>query len=484
MLFKQIYEEGLAQSSYLIGCQVSGEALVLDPRRDIRVYLEEAQKSGMRIVGVAETHIHADYLSGARELAQATGARLYLSDEGDENWKYKGLEGFDCQLVKEGDRIKLGNLTLTVVHTPGHTPEHISFLLTDGAAAREPGYMLTGDFVFVGDVGRPDLLEEAAGIAGTAEPGARRLFKSLKEKFLSLADYVQVWPGHGAGSACGKALGAVPSTTVGYERRFAWWADYLRTGDEEGFVKALLAGQPEAPYYFAQMKRLNRDGMPVLGDLPRPRALTPEQLQRKLQEGALLVDTRDKLAFADGHLHGAIHLPDNKSFSTWAGWLLPYGRELILLASAERVPELVARLVRIGLDKVVGYIPCLEGYGEDRLEVIPQLSAAEAKKRWERGEVAILDVRGVDEYQAGHIPGALNIHAGRVINHLEDIPKDQPVVVHCLGGDRSSTALSALMAAGLTNLINLTGGFRAWQEEGFPVEKEPAHDLVGTGHKA
>ncbi|MCL6526143.1 MAG: MBL fold metallo-hydrolase [Thermaceae bacterium] len=478
MLFKQIYEEGLAQGSYLIGCQASGEAIVVDPRRDIRVYLEEAQKNGMRIVAVTETHIHADYLSGARELAKATGATLYLSDEGDAAWKYSGLEGFEYRLVKDGDAIRLGNLSLKVVHTPGHTPEHISFLLTDGAAASEPGYFLTGDFVFVGDLGRPDLLEEAAGIAGTAEPGARRLFKSLKEKFLTLPEYVQVWPGHGAGSACGKALGAVPSTTVGYERRFAWWADYLRNDDEEGFVQALLAGQPEAPYYFAVMKRLNRDGMPILGDLPKPRELTPEQFQRKLKEGALLVDTRDKLAFAGGHIHGAINLPDNKNFSTWAGWLLPYDQELILLAGEERVPELVARLVRIGLDRVVGYIPSLEGYTEGELETVSQISAAEAKQRWERGEVAVLDVRGADEYQAGHVPGALNIHAGRVMNHLGAIPKDKPVVVHCLGGDRSSTAISALMAAGFTNLINLTGGIRAWQGERFPLEKGPARELV------
>ncbi|MCS7058116.1 MAG: rhodanese-like domain-containing protein [Meiothermus sp.] len=473
MLFKHIYEEGLAQGSYFIGCQAAGLAVVVDPRRDIQVYLEEAQKNGMKIVAVTETHIHADYLSGARELAKATGAKLYLSDEGDENWKYRGLEGFEYQLLKDGDQIKVGNITLTAVHTPGHTPEHLSFLVQDGATASEPGFFLTGDFVFVGDVGRPDLLEEAAGIQGTAEPGARRMFRSLREKFLSLPDYVQVWPGHGAGSACGKGLGAVASTTVGYERRFAWWADYLRRNDEEGFVRALLSGQPEAPYYFAQMKRLNRDGMPILGRLPEPPQLTPEAFRQQLAAGALLVDTRDKLAFAGGHIKGAINIPANKNFSTWAGWLLPYERDLILLAAPERVPELVKQLIRIGLDRVVGFIPGLENYAQGELEVVPQITAAEAKARWEKGELFVLDVRGADEYQAGHIPGALNIHAGRVMRQLSQIPKDRPVVVHCLGGDRSSTAISALMAAGFTNLINLTGGIRAWQQEGFPVEKGP-----------
>jgi len=480
MLFKQIYEEGLAQASYLFGCQASGEAMVVDPKRDIDTYLEEAQKSGLKIVAVSETHIHADYLSGARELAQATGATLYLSDEGDENWKYAGLEGLKHQLLRDGDEIRLGNVRVKAVHTPGHTPEHLSFLVTDGAAAGEPGFLLTGDFVFVGDIGRPDLLEEAAGIAGTAEPGARRMFKSLKEKFLTLPDYVQVWPGHGAGSACGKALGAVPSSTVGYERRFAWWADYLAKDDEEGFVKALLSGQPEAPSYFAVMKRLNRDGMPILGDLPQPHRLTPEQFRQALQGGAVLVDTRDKFAFAGGHLPGSLNIPGGKNFSTWAGWLLPYDRPLVLLAGSEAVQGLVRQLVRIGLDRIVGYIPTLEGYAEGELEAVPQASAAEVKAKWERGEVLILDVRGADEYKAAHIPGALNIHAGRVMQNLQRIPKDRPVVLHCLGGDRSSTAISALLAAGYSNVSNLTGGIKAWQEQGFPTEKGETLQAVGA----
>lgn len=480
MLFKQIYEEGLAQASYLIGCQASGEAMVVDPKRDIDTYLEEARKNGLKIVAVSETHIHADYLSGARELAQATGATLYLSDEGDEYWKYSGLEGFKHQLLRDGDEIRLGNVRVKAVHTPGHTPEHLSFLVTDGAAAGEPGFLLTGDFVFVGDIGRPDLLEEAAGIAGTAEPGARRMFKSLKEKFLTLPDYVQVWPGHGAGSACGKALGAVPSSTVGYERRFAWWADYLAKDDEEGFVKALLSGQPEAPSYFAVMKRLNRDGMPILGDLPQPHRLTPEQFRQALQGGAVLVDTRDKFAFAGGHLPGSLNIPGGKNFSTWAGWLLPYDRPLVLLAGSEAVQGLVRQLVRIGLDRIVGYIPTLEGYAEGELEAVPQASAAEVKAKWERGEVLILDVRGADEYKAAHIPGALNIHAGRVMQNLQRIPKDRPVVLHCLGGDRSSTAISALLAAGYSNVSNLTGGIKAWQEQGFPTEKGETLQAVGA----
>lgn len=469
MFFRQIYEEGLAQASYVVGCQESGEALVVDPRRDVEVYLEEAQRQGLRIVAVTETHIHADYLSGARELAAATGATLYLSDEGGEDWKYRGLEGFDYAPLKNGSEIRLGNVRLTALHTPGHTPEHLSFLVTDGATADEPGILLSGDFVFVGEVGRPDLLERAAGVAGSAQTGARQMFESLKEKFLRLPDYVQVWPGHGAGSACGKALGAVPSTAVGYERRFAWWADCLREGDQEGFVKALLEGQPEAPSYFARMKRLGRDGMPILGALPAPRPLEPGEFRRLLSEGGMLVDTRDKRAFAGGHLRGSVNVPAGKNFSSWAAWVVPADKPLVLLAGPEQALDLVPKLVRVGLDRVAGYIPHLEGYAGE-LEAALQVSADEARALWERGEAAVLDVRAADEYRAGHIPGALNVYAGRIMESQGSIPRDKAVVVHCAAGDRSSLAVSALTAAGHRNLLNLTGGIKQWREQGYPLE--------------
>lgn len=481
MLFKQIYEPDLAQASYLIGCQANGTAVVVDPRRDISVYLEEAGKNGLSIVAVTETHIHADYLSGARELAKATGAALYLSGEGGQDWQYKGLEGLKHVLINDGDEIKIGNVRLQALHTPGHTPEHISFLVTDGATTDKPGFVLTGDFVFVGDIGRPDLLEEAAGQAGTAEPGARRMFQSIQEKFLTLPDYVQVWPGHGAGSACGKALGAVPSTTVGYERRFAWWADYLAANHQAQFVQTLLADQPEAPSYFSMMKKLNRDGMPILARLPEPAKLAAEEFQKLLAGGAVLVDTRDKLAFAGGHIKGAINIPATKNFSTWAGWLLPYDKPLVLVANPELIPDLAAKLIRVGLDNIVGFIPDLEGYAESELETVPQVTVLETEAKWRRGEAVILDVRAADEYKSGHIPGALNLHAGRVMRNLQRVPKDRPVVLHCASGDRSSTAISALLAAGYTNVMNLTGGIRAWQEQGFLLET--ASDQGLTSHK-
>src|SRR5215217_2551216 len=273
MLFTRIYDEDLAQASYFIGCQATGEALVVDPRRDIQVYLEEAEKHAMRIVAVTETHIHADYLSGSRELAAATGARLYLSDEGDADWKY----GFQGERLYDGDEISVGNV-----------------LLTEGATTDEPGFVLTGDFVFVGDLGRPDLLDEAAGGKDTRFVGAKQMFASLREKFLTLPDYVQVWPGHGAGSACGKALGAVPTSTVGYERLFSWWGRYVEGNDEEGFVEAFLEGQPDAPVYFGRMKRQNRSGPALLGKRPGLTRYAPGELGQKLQdEEIVFVDTRD-----------------------------------------------------------------------------------------------------------------------------------------------------------------------------------------------
>lgn len=247
---------------------------------------------------------------------------------------------------------------------------------------------------------------------------------------------------------------------MGYERRHAWWAEYLERDDEEGFVKALLQGQPEAPTYFKEMKRLNRDGMAILGGLPHPGRLTPAQFERWLREGAILVDTRDKFAFAGGHIPGSINIPAGKNFSTWAGWLLPYDRPLVLLARPEEVEALTRALVRIGLDEVVGYIPGLEGYAQGELETVPQVTAKEAKELWEKGKAFVLDVRGRDEYLAGHIPGAQNIHAGRVLAHLHRLPKDRPLIVHCVGGDRSSTAISALLAHGFRNALNLTGGSR------------------------
>lgn len=288
MLLERIYDEDLAQASYFIGCQTKNEAIVVDPRRDVQEYLDLAAHHGMTITHVTETHIHADFLSGTRELAARTGAQIHVSGEGGEDWTY----GFEGNLLHDGDVITLGNITVTAQHTPGHTPEHLGYLITDGAFAQAPGYYLTGDFVFSGDLGRPDLLDEAAGFQDTRFAGAKQLFRSLKEKFVGLPDHVQVFPGHGSGSACGKALGALPSTTVGYERTYAWWAEYVANDDEQGFVDELLDGQPDAHAYFARMKKQNKLGPAVLGELTPLAELTGEQAVARVAAGDVLADTR------------------------------------------------------------------------------------------------------------------------------------------------------------------------------------------------
>ena len=290
MYIKRIYDTDLAQASYIVGCQQQGTAIVIDPTRDADQYLRLAEQEGLSITHVTETHIHADYLSGSRELAERAGAALLLSDEGGPDWSY----AFPHQGLHDGDTITLGNITLKVLHTPGHTPEHLSFLVTDGARGTEPGLLLTGDFVFVGDLGRPDLLDEAAGGHDTRYGGAKQMFASLRDKFLTLPDFVQVWPGHGSGSACGKALGAVESTTVGYERALSWWAPLVQAGNEQGFVDELLAGQPDAPSYFGRMKTQNRAGPALLGTPETLGQLSTLQVQQALEGGARLLDTRPR----------------------------------------------------------------------------------------------------------------------------------------------------------------------------------------------
>ncbi len=262
MYFQHVYDKSLAQASYFIGCQKAGVAAVIDPKRDVDTYLDIAKQNNMKITHIFETHIHADFLSGSRELAALTGAEMYLSAEGGKGWEYE----FTHKGVKDKDVIKLGNLLFEVLHTPGHTPESISLLLTDTPASMEPVMLFTGDFVFVGDVGRPDLLEKAAGVVGTADAGAVAMYKSI-QKFNALSDFIQVWPGHGAGSACGKSLGSVPSTTVGYEKARNWAFQY--SNNEKGFVKYLLTDQPEPPKYFAKMKSLNKIERPLLTSVPK-----------------------------------------------------------------------------------------------------------------------------------------------------------------------------------------------------------------------
>lgn len=477
MFLKRFYDDGLAQASYLIGCAVTDEAIVVDPNRDIAQYLAAAAEEKLRITHVTETHIHADFVSGSRELARATGATLYLSAEGGPEWQYAFAREDGATLVRDGDVISVGHIRLEAMHTPGHTPEHLSFLVTDTAGANEPMGILTGDFVFVGDVGRPDLLERTAKVANTMENGARQLFRSL-ERFRALPDWVQVWPGHGAGSACGKSLGAVPMSTVGYEKRFNWGVGTL---DEAMFVTMVLAGQPEPPLYFAEMKRINRDGPRILGGFPRPARADHTSLEHALKHGTVVVDTRAADVFARGHVPGTINIPLNKSLSTWAGWLVRYDTDIHLIADDDAaVARAIRELAMIGLDRVTAWyradiIDAWKSAGRNRaLGTVRTTNTTALVPLVARGEVTVLDVRNRSEWDAGHLPGAMHIPVGYLEQRLADLPRDKPIVVHCQGGGRSAIATSVLQKLGVTNAVNLTGGFGAWKTDGHDVVRDVA----------
>ncbi|WP_353128989.1 MBL fold metallo-hydrolase [Parapedobacter pyrenivorans] len=461
MFFQHIYDQSLAQGSYLIGCQATGESIVIDAKRDVDTYLDIAKQNGFRITHVAETHIHADFLSGTRELAALTGATMYLSDEGGPDWQYQ----FAHEGLRDGSIIKVGNLTLEVIHTPGHTPESISFLLRDHPATDEPIMLFTGDFVFVGDIGRPDLLEKAAGLVGTQEIGAHQLFQSLT-KFSNLPPYVQVWPGHGAGSACGKALGAVPSTTVGYELIRNW--AFRFENDEKEFTDYLLTGQPEPPTYFATMKKLNKVDRPLLTQVPQHPKLTKDQFLSAYQGGAKIIDTRPKIKHATGAIPGSLGIENSRSFSTWAGWLVGYDEQIVLVADDAQVEDLTRKLMRIGLDNILGYISGVDDLGL-ALETRNIIDMDTFGSLLGRDDVQVVDVRSATEYAAGHVPGAINLFVGTLADHLDKLDRSKQLVIHCQGGARAAIAQSVLAAYGFKDVQNFSGGMAEWRSKNQPV---------------
>ncbi len=467
MYFQHVYDKTLAQASYFIGCQKAGVAMVIDPKRDVDTYLEIAQQNNMKITHVAETHIHADFLSGSRELAALTGAKLYLSDEGGPDWQYE----FPHVGLRDGDTFSVGNLKFDVVHTPGHTPESISFLLTDVPASKQPVMFFTGDFVFVGDIGRPDLLEKAAGIKGTMNAGAKQMFNSIK-KFSGLPDYIQVWPGHGAGSACGKALGAVPSSTVGYEKIRNWALQYGE--DEAGFVKYLLEDQPEPPKYFAMMKKLNKISRPLLPEVPKLKKLSTADLQQALGDGMKVIDTRVKTEFAKGFIPGTINIQGNNAFATWMGWFVSYDEPFILIADETSLNDLTRKLMRVGLDKIHGYVENVGGWvsAGGALSKSEVITVDQLERILETNHTQIVDLRGASEYKTGHIKGTENIFIGTLEKDLAKIRRDQQVVIHCQAGDRSAIGYSLLYKHGFKNVKNYSGGINEWVNRGNPVVTE------------
>ncbi len=472
MLLKRFFHEGLAQASYLIGCQQSGEALIVDANRDVGQYIAAARSAGLRITHVTETHIHADYLSGSRELATITGAQLLLSAEGGQDWQYKFAREAGATFLQDGDTFSVGNVRIEAMHTPGHTPEHLTFLVADTLQSTQQIGALTGDFIFVSDVGRPDLLEKVAGSEGSMRAGAKLLFESLRRFTERCPDWLQLWPGHGAGSACGKSLGAMPQTTLGYEKLTNWAFQIDR---EEAFVEAVLDGQPEPPTYFATMKRLNRDGPPPLGELKTPRRLDAPELKSAIMRQELIVDLRRADEFAARHIPGTISIPLTRAFAGYAGWVLPYDRDLYLLAGGTdetAVRRAVSELSMIGIDRIAGWFggEALTSWSEHGETVAsPQIAPPDVAPRMSSGTL-VVDVRTLSEWRSGHIPGSLHIPLGRLVSQMTDRPRTQPVVLVCESGSRSSIGASLLTATGFTDVTNLTGGINSWRKEGLPLE--------------
>jgi hydroxyacylglutathione hydrolase len=472
MLIRQVMDEMLAQYAFLVGCQRTGEAIVVDPERDVDRYLDLAAREGLRIVAAAETHIHADFLSGVRELsARIPGLRVYLSDEGDAAWKYEWpkIDGANVTWLVDGATFRVGHIEFRTSHTPGHTPEHVSFAVIDrGAGASEPMGVLTGDFVFVGDLGRPDLLESAAGIAGAREPAARDLYASTR-RFLELPDFLQIWPAHGAGSACGKALGAVPVSTVGYERRVSPAIAASDKG-EQPFVDYILSGQPEPPWYFATMKRVNKTGPPILGKLPAPPRLTATDVAALVKDdGVQVIDTRpERQGFFAAHVPRSFHAPLNKAFPTVVGSLADPEKRIVLLIDEARVDEAVRALIRIGYDKTVGWAPTAT-VGELRaggmtLAAIESIDFEEFERRRIQRPLTVLDVRGASEYAERHVPNALNIAHTRLRARVQEVPRGGRVYVHCLSGARAAASAAFLAHEGF-DVVDVDGSFAGWQPQ-------------------
>ncbi len=478
MLLQYFYDNALAHASYMVGCQKTGEALIVDPGRDIDGYLAAASRSDMRITAAADTHIHADYVSGARELAERCGAKLYLSDAGPAEWKYRFAGSYDHQLLKEGDRFFVGNVCLDVIHTPGHTPESLTYLLTDvGGGASGPMGVFTGDFVFVGSIGRPDLLEETAGMVGTAAAGAKDLYRSI-QRFRELPDHLQVWPAHGAGSACGKGLGSIPTSTVGYEKRHN---PALQFRSEDAFVDYILAEQPEAPTYFALMKRVNKEGPAILGAVSSPPELPPERLADTSTSNQV-VDTRGGHAFANGYAAGTLNIP-LKYLAAWAGWLVDYARPLYLIAPVEDRPEIVRVLNKIGVEQIGGFFSPVD-LGDAGLltRSYEERSPKEVEPRVRDGEVILIDVRGDGEWNEQHVPGAQRCFLAHLPQRLPEFAGNTLVFL-CRSGGRSAIAASLALAAGVRHVFNLKGGIQAWARDGLAVNQgSPA--FVGRGADA
>jgi glyoxylase-like metal-dependent hydrolase (beta-lactamase superfamily II)/rhodanese-related sulfurtransferase len=459
MYFKQFYLGCLAHASYLIGS--AGEAAVVDPQRDVEQYLDEAAAQGLKLKYVIETHLHADFVSGHRELAARTGAEIVFGQKAGARFAHRS--------VKDGDELRLGDVTLRFLETPGHTPESIAILVTDTAVSAQPQKVLTGDTLFIGDVGRPDLV----GSKGfTAEQMAGMLYDSLHGKLLTLADAVEVYPAHGAGSLCGRNISKETSSTIGQQRQFNY---ALKPMPKAEFVRMMTSDLPEAPAYFPRDAEINRSGAPLLAELPRPAALEPEAVSELAQQGAVVLDVRTAAEFGAGHAPGALNLGLNGQFASWAGSLLGLDALLVIVAADdEQLSQAVTRLARVGIENVRGFLRGgMYAWNEAGLATVTlaQMPVDELRQQLGEGrDLQIIDVRQPGEYCSGHVPGAINAPLARVARQAAQFDATRATALICAGGYRSSAAAGLLAQRGFKNLFNIVGGTSAWINAGYAVE--------------
>jgi len=460
MYFKQFYLGCLAHASYLIGSE--GEAAVVDPQRDVEQYLAEAEAQGLRIKYVIETHLHADFVSGHRELASRAGAEIIFGARAGATFPHRA--------VSDGDELRVGKVILRLLETPGHTPESISILVIDTEVSAEPQKVLTGDTLFIGDVGRPDLV----GSKGyTAQEMAGLLYESLHGKLLRLADGVEVYPAHGAGSMCGRNISKETVSTIGEQRRFNY---ALRPMAKDEFVRMMTADLPEAPAYFSRDAEINRTGAEALAELPLPAALSAEEVERLAGQGELVLDVRPAADFGNGHVLGALNIGLAGQFASWAGSLIAPGTPLVLVAGeVAEVDEAVTRLARVGVESVKGYLDGgMYAWNEAGLAsmLIPQMPVDELHDQIaEGGELQLIDVRRPGEYAGGHVPGAVNAPLAHLAERASEFDPARPTAVICAGGYRSATATSILQSRGFRKLFNVIGGTSAWVGAGYATEK-------------
>ena len=466
MIFEQFEDKSLSQYSYAVGCAGAGSVAIVDPNRNVDTYLEYAGAQGVKITHVLETHIHADFASGARELAERAGAELLLSAH-DEGELYE--VGFDHRPIEDGERQELGSVSIQARHTPGHTPEHLSFLVRDGARSAEiPMLMLSGDFLFVGSLGRPDLLGEEA-----KQQLAEHQFDSVRNKLSGLPDGMEIYPAHGAGSMCGSGMSGRALSTLGYERIANPYLDPTLT--REQFVDRILSTVPLFPDYYRRMKELNSKGPTPLSRLPELHALEPETFRERMKAGHVVVDLRSVERIGAGHIPGSFGIGAGDLLSQWAAWVVPYETPILLVAPDERtVRESVRALQRVGLDDVRGYLQGgMEAWQRAGFPVArTQLTTCRDLHRQlaDGTDIRVLDVRSDGEWNSGHIEGATHIMAGVLEKNLERVPGGGScLAVICGSGYRSTVAVSVLERAGVGDLVNVIGGMNAWNGAGLPA---------------